>query len=345
MGIEYHSSADESNEHKKKKLPPEAKTNARPNAKEKPNQYETIPEAPTVTRQILLSAPYKVYKDIIDADSKTNGIQKTEVPAVFSIMESEFGGQFVQVSNGKESFWINTKEAKPQDWSVHMGYLTSDLVGSNILRLSSKPFSDDNDVSLDIPVAPNTFYPAFEEGSGKNGEKGTYRIGMDFEGKTKELKQGTLWTQERNSEDKVIGQLAYLITEKDLKKFSVNLKGFIEAMALLSPTERNSSDRILDTIGPMYLQLLGINARSPEEAAKAVKYAGKRGFSPQNLHLTLDDISRMDDQAFKQWLHLSTICQKKCDELLAGTNKKMEKTISIDGKETRCFILPINQLP
>lgn len=327
-----------------KQTAPVARQEAKAEGK-KSNPYETVPKAPGLTKQIFLSNPFKAYKDIIDADSKTDGIEKKEVPTIFSIMQSEFEGQFVQVSDGKETFWINTKETKPEDWSIHMGYLTSEFTDRAVLRLAPQPFAREGS-SRNIPVAPDTFYPAFEQGSGENGEEDTWRIGMDLEGNTKELKQGTLWTQARDTEYREIGKHAVFVIERDLQRFVIAQKALVESLTFLSLSERKSSDQILNMIRLTFLKLAGAtNVSSPQSVEKTLDYVRKKGFTPDILNLTLDDVSRMDDQAYKQLLNRLTVCQKYCEESLAGRRQNMEKDIVINGVKTKCFIIPMDQLP
>lgn len=338
MGVENQSPAGESNENRKQQSSLETKTNLQSKQREKPNGYETVPEAPAVTRQILISTPYNAYKDVVDANEGRDGTKKN-APAVFSVIDSTLDGEFIQVSDGKETFWINGKESKANDWNIHMGYLTN-IRGT--LRLAAKPL-DSRAAALEIPVSPQTFFPAFEQG---DGVEDTLYIGMDFEAKTKELSTKPLWTNKLNREDQKIGECAILATELDLKKFVTNLKFLHESMALLSPTERRSAERILDATQKTMLQLCGINVSSLEsEKSKSLDYAQSKGFKPDILVSSMDDISRMDDKGFEQWLSRLRVCQKRYEELLAGRDKKMEKTVSMDGKETRCFIISLDDLP
>ncbi len=305
---------------------------------EGPNKFETVPEAPTLTRQILMSSPFMMYQDIVDANDKKKGKENAATPAIFSVLEQASNGEFVQVTDGKDSFWINMKESKAQDWSVRQVLQKKEYgLTRSELRLSGS--DNDKAAHISIPVTPQTVFPILEVGKEK-----WKRIGPDFKGKTTELKTMPLWASPLNAQDERVAQECYFVSEGDLKYFHRDIKSCRDAFSLLSVTEKNGSDLILDALQLSYLRLFGADRNPVGDASKTLDYVkSKTGKCSEALSLTMDNISQMDGEGFKQWLTQLTIGVNRCEELLSG--KEGSQDLLMNGEKTKFFIIPFDQLP
>jgi len=163
------------------------------------------------------------------------------------------------------------------------------------------------------------------------------------------VKFGT--AHERNTNDQVVAIETWFLRYVEMQRLKSRLTFLRDSLQTLSATERKSSDRILDALAVVFATA-GVG--QPVATNKLSDVVKDVPLKNDVLNLTLDDISRMDDQAFKQWLNRLTVCEKRCEELLSigqggkGLNQWMvlgDASNPGAAGELLVTFIPVDQLP
>lgn len=309
-------------------------------------RYETIPEAPNFKRRILCTKPFGIYKDIIDAYGK-GASKKVDSPALYTICTDKIivGKRMIQVGDeeGKELGWINAEEANANEWNVHNVYIPSEF--REVKKMEGYRNPNDSSPTI-IDVDSSSVFPILE--TKKIDHDDWYRVAPSLSQTGKGMEE-PLWVRDRNKQDQTIAETnKFAITKRQALKFAKTIDAFTENLRTFSLNERRGGrmEDMLKALQMVYLEVMGasnmtqlLDDKKREATINFLKKSPKFAHMPDLFHLELDDIARMDNQAFDQWVNRLRLSGKVFEEIV--NNNKNTVGMNLNGETQDLYVVPL----
>ncbi len=301
---------------------------------------ETVPGLPGLTRKQLFYKPFVVYEDTIDLHMKENGKRITDVPALFTILDSadtDEGPVLIGNEFGKPLGYVDMRTIEESyEWSLPL--ILMPAKNARPMEVYEKPPSKypkkpgkliNSKPGMKFPVLETTVVSSIT----------WYKIGPPLNSGNNLILQEPVWTDGYTHQKfQETANLLLAVPEITARRYISKMTRLLDELDLLKsrPEERGDASETILGLRTAYLMLWQMEIHESDKADNAVKQLEKMGMLMGNIAtIGIVDVAEMDNAEFTLWIRGLTSVVNSIKQQMNSSDNPFE--MHMHGEKTKLF--------